>query len=637
MKSKIFPKFLQEGPLKLVFFGGKGGVGKSTCASATALKLAQEQPQHHFLLVSTDPAHSLLNILFNFALPKNLEVHELNAAASLHEFKLEHDKSLKEIAERGTFLDQSDIQSLMDAALPGMDELAAYLEIAKWIQEDTYYRIIIDTAPTGHTLRLLEMPDLIHRWLIALDTLLAKHRYMRSHFGGDNRLDHLDSFLLDMNDSLKTMHALMTDTERCRFILVMQAEAMIVEESSDLANALSHQRVNMSDIIVNRLFPESECTMCFSERSRQMSALKSAFKRLPGRVFWTLPLLAKEPRGSELLTLWSELRLLDESEVKITTPDKKLPLHIENPIPLPANTVRLLIFAGKGGVGKTTLASATALRLHNEYPELRFLLFSTDPAHSLGDCLGFIVQNYPTAVSFKIDAQEINAEADFDKIRCDYRAELESFLQDVLPNLDITFDREVMEHLLDLAPPGLDEIMALTTIMDHLDSGRYDMIILDSAPSGHLLRLLELPELIRDWLKIFFSLLLKYRKVMRFPHLSERLVKLSRELKNLRILLQNSEQTSLYTVTIPTHLSTEKTCEMTCALLRLGIATKALIINQITPDSSCPLCHAINVRELLQLKRVYDIYPTLPQAKIFRQVDPTGLSELITLGWALYL
>jgi arsenite-transporting ATPase len=354
-------------------------------------------------------------------------------------------------------------------------------------------------------------------------------------------------------------------------------------------------------------------------------------------VFWTLPLLAKEPRGNELLTFWSELRLLDECEVKITTPSKKLPLHVDNPIPLPANTVRLLIFAGKGGVGKTTLASATALRLHSEYPELRFLLFSTDPAHSLSDCLGFSVQNYPTAVSFKIDAQEINAVADFDKIRCDYRAELESFLQDVFPNLDITFDREVMEHLLDLAPPGLDEIMALTTIMDHLDSGRYDMIVLDSAPSGHLLRLLELPELIRDWLKIFFSLLLKYRKVMRFPHLSERLVKLSRELKNLRMLLQNSEQTSLYAVNIPTHLSTEKTYEMTRALQRLGIATKALFINQITPGSSCPLCQAINVRESLQLKRIYEIYPSLPQTKIFRQEDPTGLSELITLGSALYL
>ncbi|MEY3880983.1 MAG: hypothetical protein RIQ94_1779, partial [Pseudomonadota bacterium] len=88
MKPIIHPKFLQEGPLKLVFFGGKGGVGKSTCATATALKLAQDHPEHLFLLVSTDPAHSLHNILSTLALPKNLEVRELNASTSLHKFKL---------------------------------------------------------------------------------------------------------------------------------------------------------------------------------------------------------------------------------------------------------------------------------------------------------------------------------------------------------------------------------------------------------------------------------------------------------------------------------------------------------------------------------------------------------------------
>lgn len=637
MKPGIYPKFLQESSLKLVFFGGKGGVGKSTCAGATALKLAQEQPQHHFLLVSTDPAHSLQNILSNLVLPKNLEVRELNAAASLHEFKTQHNTLLKEIAERGTFLDQNDIQGLMDAALPGMDELAAYLEIAEWIQKDTYYCIIIDTAPTGHTLRLLEMPDLIHRWLTALDTLLAKHRYMRKRFGGDNRLDNLDNFLLGMNDSLKAMHGLMTDTGRCCFILVMLAEAMSVEESIDLAKALSQQRVFLSDLVVNRLFPKNDCPTCCVERNRQMLALKNALKRLPGLVFWTLPLLAAEPRGKLLYALWSELRLLDENEVMTTPCSHKLPLHVENPILLPASTFRLLIFAGKGGVGKTTLACATALRLHSEYPELRILLFSTDPAHSLSDCLGVGVQQHPTSVLVKVDAQEINAEADFEKIRCDYRAELEAFLRDTLPNLDITFDREVMEHLLDLAPPGLDEIMALTTIMAHLDSGRYDMIIVDAAPSGHLLRLLELPELIRDWLKQFFSLLLKYRKVMRFPHLSERLVQLSRELKNLRILLQNAKQTGLYTVTIPTHLAIEKTYEMTCALQRLGITSKALFINQITPASNCALCQAITSRESLQLKRAHDIFPNQPQAQIFRQIDPTGLSELTALGSALFL
>lgn len=637
MKLTVYPKFLQESPLKLVFFGGKGGVGKSTCAGSAALQLAQGHPGHLFLLVSTDPAHSLHNILPHRSLPKNLEVRELNAAASLHEFKRQHDAVLKEIADRGTFLDKDDIQGLMDAALPGMDELAAYLEIAEWIQKDVYERIIIDTAPTGHTLRLLEMPDLIHRWLTALDTLLAKHRYLRKRFGGNSQLDHLDNFLLGMNGSLKAMHALMTDTQRCCFVLVMLAEMMSVEESIDLAKALVQRKVFMSDVVINRVFPENGCPTCIVERNRQMTAILNALKRLPEQVFWTLPLFAADPCGKLLFTLWAEVRLVDEKEIIATPSSHQLPVQVETAIPLPSGSLRLLIFAGKGGVGKTTLACATALRLHSEYPNKRILLFSTDPAHSLSDCLGISVQRHPASVTLKIDAQEINAEADFEKIRRTYRSELEDFLQDALPRLDITFDREVMEHLLDLAPPGIDEIMALTAVMGHLDSGRYDMIIVDAAPSGHLLRLLELPELIRDWLKLFFSLLLKYRQVMRLPRLSERLVQLSRELKNLRVLLQDSGQTGLYAVTIPTHLAIEKTSEMTAALQRLGITAKALFINQITPASACALCQAVTAREVLALKRAQTIFPHQPQAKIFRQTEPSGLDKLMALGSALYL
>lgn len=636
MKHTTLPEFLQVSPLKLVFFGGKGGVGKSTCATATALKLAREQPQHHFLLVSTDPAHSLQSILSNIILPDNLEMRELDAAASLQAFKTRYDAFLKEIAERGTFLDQQDIQGLFDAALPGMDELAAYLEIAEWLQQDSYYRIIIDTAPTGHTLRLLEMPDLIRRWLTALDTLLAKHRYMRKRFGGDNHLDHLDYFLLGMNESLKNMHGLMTDSARCSFVLVMLAEAMSVEESIDLADALNQRQVFMSELIVNQLIPENDCPNCWVERNRQMFALKNALKQLPRPVFWSLPLLAAEPRGKLLYSLWSEVHLFNDSDILTTNCHYELPLRVENPVLLATSSLRLLIFAGKGGVGKTTLACATALRLHSDYPELRILLFSTDPAHSLSDCLGLNIQRYPTSVLFKVDAQEINAEADFEKIRRDYRAELEKFLLDTLPHLDITFDREVMEHLLDLAPAGLDEIMALTTIMEHLDNNRYDMIVVDAAPSGHLLRLLELPELIRDWLKLFFSLLLKYRQVMHLPRLSERLVQFSRELKNLRILLHDVEQTALYAVTIPTHLAIEKTYEMTIALQRLGIMPKALFINQITSVSACALCQALVSREALQIRRTHDIFPNLAQTRIFRQTDPAGLSELMALGSALY-
>ena len=639
MTSVICPKFLQENSLKLVFFGGKGGVGKSTCAASAALKLAQAYPQHLFLLVSTDPAHSLLNIISNLVVPKNLEIRELIAATALLEFKLKHNAFLQEIAGRGTFLDQDDIQGLMDSALPGMDELAAFLKIADWIQEDNYYRIIIDTAPTGHTLRLLSMPELIHRWLVALDTLLAKHRYMRSHFGSYKHLDHLDVFLIGMNDSLKAIHTLMMDKERCNFILVMLAEAMIVEESIDLANVLSEQKIFMSDLIVNRLIPASNCQTCCAEHNRQMLALKKIIESLPGQSFWTLPLLAEEPRDKLLELFWSELRILDKNQVK-KAPNShmsNLHLHIENPIQLPDKKLRLIIFAGKGGVGKTTMACATALRLQHDFPALRILLFSTDPAHSISDCLGMRVFSTPTQVFCKLDAQEINAEADFEKIRLNYKAELENFLQGALPNLDITFDREVLECLLDLAPTGLDEIMALTAIIDHFDSGHYDMIVLDSAPSGHLIRLLELPELIQDWLRMFFKLLLKYRKIMRFPHLSERLVKLSRELKSLRILLKSNEQTGVYAVTIPTYLAINKTYDMTNALQQLGITIKALIINQMASDSLCDLCKSITSRELELLKIAHKTFPNLPMEFIYRQNDPVGLNELMALGSRLYV
>ena len=128
---------------------------------------------------------------------------------------------------------------------------------------------------------------------------------------------------------------------------------------------------------------------------------------------------------------------------------------------------------------------------------------------------------------------EIDAPGEFASLKKQYQRELENFLQNTFENFDIPFDRQVMERMLDLSPPGLDEIMALMRVMDFLDQGRYDLFILDSAPTGHLLRLLELPELIGQWLKTFFGLLLKYKLTFRFPDLSQQLVRISRDLKLL--------------------------------------------------------------------------------------------------------
>lgn len=633
--TEAMPSFLIDPAVRLLLFGGKGGVGKSTCATAAALEIATRRPDEVHLLLSTDPAHSLQDALAGLDLPPGLEVLELDTAASLRAFKARHEGVLREIAERGTFLDEEDIRGLMDLSAPGQDELVAYLDMAQWLEEGRYDCLVVDTAPTGHTLRLLEMPALLRRWLEALDALLAKHRYMRQRFAQDQGLDHLDRFLLELQGSLKAATDLLRDEARCRFVPILLAETMSIEETADLVGALAEQRVPAAEMVVNRVVPENDCATCRAERHRQLRTLAAAQRRLPATHRWALPLLAEEPRGCALRRLWHYTRPLGEVEPP-AGPVPPLPVHVLAPAPLPEATLRLLLFAGKGGVGKTTLSCATALRLHAERPGVRLLLLSTDPAHSLSDCLGTAIGDTPTPVQPGLDAQEMDAEAAFAEVRAIYREDLAAFLGETLPNLDLTFDREVMERLLDLAPPGLDEIMALTTVMAHLGGDRYDLVVLDTAPSGHLIRLLETPQLIDQWLKRFFDLLLKYRNALRLPRLSERLVGLSRDLKALRSRLSDPGATALYGVTLPTALALEETADLLQALERLGIAAPCLFVNQMTPTGDCDLCTAVHRREAAQLARARSLFVARHQVRVYRQEEPQGLVALTALGGALY-
>jgi arsenite-transporting ATPase len=132
----------------MLIFGGKGGVGKTTCATAAALQLAKRSPKSSFLLVSTDPAHSLADSLADLLPPDNLKVFELDAREYLATFKKKHNDKLREIASRGTFLDPDEISRFLDLSLPGLDELMAFLEISAWVENRSYDCIIVDTAPS---------------------------------------------------------------------------------------------------------------------------------------------------------------------------------------------------------------------------------------------------------------------------------------------------------------------------------------------------------------------------------------------------------------------------------------------------------------------------------------------------------
>lgn len=630
------PAFLRDLTTRLLLFGGKGGVGKTTCAASTALTLARRCPESSFLVVSTDPAHSLADTVARSTLPPNLALIELDAAERLEAFKAAHGAKLKEIAARGTFLDDDDIRQLLDLSFPGLDELMAFLEISRWVDEGRYACVVVDTAPWGHTLRLLEMPALIGRWVGVLDALLAKHRYMKKLYHGSYRRDALDQFLLDLSASVKRITATLRDPMRCRFVPVLLAEPLSVTETSGVLDELERLKIPVTELIVNRLYPDTDCPVCATGRDGQRREIKRIYDQMSGYVIWGLPLLPDEILGCERLeALLEQARELPTVNA-LPCPPVSAPPQVVAPPPLPAPEIALLIVAGKGGVGKTTLACATALRLAGERPARKLLLFSTDPAHSLSACLNRAVGPEPTPIAPGLTAMQIDAQAELEALKRRYAHDVERALASLLPNLDLTFDREVMERILDLSPPGLDEVMALARATEFLTGGAYDALVVDAAPTGHVIRLLEMPELVDRWLKVLFGLFLKYKHIFQLPEVAEQLVQLSKNLKRFRALLADPKRACLYAVAIPTEMAYEETSDLLTACARLKVSVPVLFVNLATPESDCRLCSALRRHESRVERKFRETFPGPYQAVVYRQGAPCGVEQLDGWGGALY-
>ncbi len=650
------PEFLRMEGLRLLLFGGKGGVGKTTCAAAAALYLARKHPTRSFLLASTDPAHSLADCLAGCAPPANLALREVDPQASLARFKAQHDEHLRSVALRGTFLDQADVAQLLDLSVPGLDEVMALLEIAAWVKEARYATIVVDTAPAGHTLRLLALPALMQQWLAALDTMLAKHRYMARLYRGTYRKDAVDRFLQETAADLAHLWALLRAPERCRFVPVMLAETLSLHVTRTLLAELDRLGLGVRDLVVNRLLKaQPDCPVCAESTARQMRAFEELEREFARYSVWGLPLFLEGQRGSErLLALWDEARALPQarSNAAQTRPNHEAKnvehqraafgagrAAVGNPALLPAASLKLLLFAGKGGVGKTTLACASALRLAEERGGKEILLFSIDPAHSIAACLGCEIGPQETRVAPGLSAIELDAGAEYERLRRDYAAELTGIFErrGGESGMEVAFDREVMARMLDLAPPGLDEMLALTRILDLMDQRRYDLFVLDTAPTGHLLRFLEMPELIEKWLRTFFSLFLKYRDVIWLPKISRMMVQLSKQVKSFRRVLADPAQAALVLVTIPVEMAQAETQDLLAACARLGVAVPLLFVNMVTPASHCPTCRALRRAEERVLRRYDAERAGRHLALVSRQAEPRGLEPLRALGRTLYL
>ena len=309
--SARMPSFFDKQGLQLLLFGGKGGVGKTTCATAAALRMSALAPSRSLLLVSTDPAHSDSGQPGRSCAPRqSAECWSLTPSNTWLHSASRTAPMLREIAAAGTFLDDEDINQFLSLSLPGLDELMAFFEISSWVEARRYDCIVVDTAPSGHTLRLLAMPELIRRWLGMLEALLAKRRYMRRVFSRDSSPDRLDLFVTKWKSSLQRMESLLRDPARSQFVPVTIAEPLGVHVTLALFKDLLGRKIPVSDLIVNRLHFERNCPACSAAASVERFQIQQLLAgiEVPCSA-WGIELFAEEVRGLELLSeFWAHAR-----------------------------------------------------------------------------------------------------------------------------------------------------------------------------------------------------------------------------------------------------------------------------------------------------------------------------------------
>ena len=273
-------------------------MGKTTWAAATAV--AEAERGRSVLLVSLDPAHSLADV-FTVDAPGRrapgapgrparrlgrrvptrwgrLHWVELDAERALGRWLATRRPALRTILARGTYLDGDDIDRFLDLALPGVDDLVALLELRRLGSDADWDLVVVDTAPTGHTLRLLEMPDTLDRVARVLDTLQAKHRYLAETLGGAWRPDAADRTVAGLAADAASLRALLRDPDRTEVAWVLLPEVAALEETRDGVAALEAAGLPVGELVVNRLAPRpaAGCPACTRRHRHEAGVIAAA-------------------------------------------------------------------------------------------------------------------------------------------------------------------------------------------------------------------------------------------------------------------------------------------------------------------------------------------------------------------------
>ncbi|KAA9300527.1 MULTISPECIES: arsenical pump-driving ATPase [Aerococcus] len=458
--KKYIPKNLNL--TKYLFFTGKGGVGKTTLASATATHLADEG--FKVTLVSTDPASNLQDV-FETELsnkPKAISGMENLRVANFDPNTAVADYIHKSVDPYRELLPKEAIDNMIEQ-LSGSctQEVASFNEFAYFLtdpeeSENNDY-IIFDTAPTGHTLRMLELPS-------------AWTNFFDENTTGASCMGQL-SGLTDERDRIKKAMKLLTDTSLTTLCLVTRPQEAAIFEANRAALELKDLGIRNQLLIVNGILEQATDRLSRQFLNLQMEALENMSPELKAYSSYFVPLRAYNVTGLDKLRI-----LLEEYQPVISSPaiqPNDLPdAKIDQLIDALIDADKHIVFTmGKGGVGKTTVAVQIAQKLAERGKEVR--LATTDPA----DHLHLFLQEEH---GIKVD-------------HIDEKKELERYSNKVLNNARKTMEEEDLEYIKeDLSSPCTQEIAVFRRFAEIVDyASKDEIVVIDTAPTGHTLLLLH--------------------------------------------------------------------------------------------------------------------------------------------------
>jgi len=562
--------FLQA-PTRNLFFTGKGGVGKTSLACASAVRLADSGKR--VLLVSTDPASNLDEVLGVKLGPKPTAI---TSVARLFAMNLDPEASAAAYREKMV----GPYRSLLPkAAIASMEEqfsgsctleIAAFDEFSRLLGDPTatteFDHVLFDTAPTGHTLRLLTLPS-------------AWSGFMKTNTTGTSCLGPLAGLQAQQELYRQTVDAL-ADPKITTLILVTRPEASALREAARTSGELAALNVKNQHLVVNAVFKATDRAdaVAVAMQARGESALSA----IP-------PVLSELPRTLVPLSGHGVLGIDSLRAIGQPHSFKLAEVLQQEPVDLPAGLNALMegltaqrhgvIFTmGKGGVGKTTVAAAIAMELARSGHQV--LLTTTDPAAHLA----------ATVASDELPNISVS--------RIDPHAETARYSAEVMQSAGAGLDEQGKALLAeDLRSPCTEEIAVFRAFADAVAAGKDRFVVLDTAPTGHTILLLD-------------AALAYHREVVRQAS------KMPESVEQLLPRLRDSEFTRVLIVTLPEATPVHEAAQLQKDLRRAGIEPYAWILNQCLAP--------LDVTDPLLLERQRGEYPFIREV-VDQQANRTAL------------